>query len=251
MRKKFWKAAVLGSTLGLAVCLMPGCAKQSSSASTDNGNSSSQLTADEVSNMGVDEGTVMSHENGSTSKALAAVATADTSYITWTVNPYTYDGQSWVRTGTLTTSKGYVRIRIDTITFLDAFGNPVEYPRLDTVKTIHHVRHVTQSKGDITATLFIDIIDTLNRGADTTRVKNGTITGTCDGQTLNKSATIANVTRLYANGFWQFPYQGTITTDLPRYTFVITFTGNNTATVTIDNLVTGKTRVVNFTVDDR
>ena len=248
MRKKFWKAAVLGSTLGLAVCLMPGCAKQSSSASTDNGNSSAQLASDEVSNMGVDEGTVMSNAS-SLGKTVAA---ADTTYINWTVDPYHWDtlSQSFVRTASFTTAKGYVRTRTDTITFRDSSGNALRFPSMAGLATIHHVRHVIQSKGDITATLDINVIDSLKKGADTTFVKNGTMTGACDSQVL-KTGVISNVTRLYANGFWQFPYQGTIATDLPRYDFTVQFTGNNQATVTITNLVTGKTRVVNLTVDDR
>ena len=139
--------------------------------------------------------------------------------------------------------------RTDTITFLNGSGTPVEHPRLDSAKTICHVRHVTQSKGSITASLVIDDTDDFNKGSDTTSVNNGTL-GTCDGQTV-KSGTITNVTRVFSNGFWQFPSAGSIAIDMPRYTFTINFIGNDQATVTIDNLITNKTRVVTLTVDNR
>ncbi len=249
MGKKLLKAALIGSTLSIAMVLMPGCTKTTTS--SDNGNSSGQLAADEVSNMGADEAAVVSNQ-GSVGKTVAAVASAESVFIdsiSYTVHPYQYIAPNWVRTATLTTSAGYVRTRVDTITFYNAAGVAVEYPRLDSFTTLHHVRNVTQSKGGILATLTIDVTDSLKRGSDTTFVKNGTITGTCDGQTL-KTGLISNVTRVLSNGVWQFPSAGTISVDMPRYDFTVTFTGNYSATLYVDNLVTGKTRTVYLTVSE-
>jgi hypothetical protein len=251
MGKKLLKAALIGSTLGFAIGLMPGCS--STQSTSDNGNSSAQLIGDEVTNMSADEGAVMTNA-GTAAKTVEAAVTIDTSVsidsISWTVHPYSYNGQSWVRTATLTTSRGYVRTRVDTITFYNAAGTVVEFPRLDTFVTLHHVRSVTQSKGDITATLTFNVTDVITRGStDTTLVKNGTITGTCDGQLL-KSGLITGVTRTFNSGAWQFPSSGTISILMPRYTFNLVYTGGGSATATIDNLVTGKTRIVYLTVSD-
>ena len=85
MKKQLLKAAIIGSTLGLAVALMPGCSKQSSQ--SDNANSSAQLAADEVANMSADEGTVMSNANAGVGKIIASVDSSIDS-ISWSVNPY-------------------------------------------------------------------------------------------------------------------------------------------------------------------
>jgi hypothetical protein len=251
MGKKLLKAAVIGSMLSIAMVLMPGCSK-TTTASSDNGNSSGQLAADEVSNMGADEAAVVGNQGG-VGKIFAAAAAAGsvfTDSISYAVHPYQYISPNWIRTATLTTAAGYVRTRVDTITFFNAAGVPVEYPRLDSFTTLHHLRTVTQSKGDILVTLTIDVTDSLKKGTDTTFVKNGTITGTCDGQTL-KTGLISNVTRVRSDGVWQFPSAGTISVDLPRYDFSITFTGNYSATLYVDNLVTGKTRTVYLTVSEK
>jgi hypothetical protein len=246
MGKKLWKAAIVGSTLGLVVALMPGCSTQSTS--SDNGASSAQLASDEVANMSTTSGTIM-NSAGALSKTVASV---DTSYINWTVHPFAWDSasQSFIRSASLTTSKGYERTRTDTITFLDASGNALRFPTRATVSFIRHHRQVVQDKGDITATLNFNVIDTINKGTDTTFVKNGVMTGTCDDQQIS-SGTITNVTRLLVNGAWQFPSTGTIATTMPRYTFTCQFIGNGQATVTIHNLVNNKTRVITITVDDR
>lgn len=250
MKKQLLKAAIIGSTLGLAVALMPGCSKQSSQ--SDNANSSAQLAADEVANMSADEGTVMSNANAGVGKIIASVDSSIDS-ISWSVNPYHFvSGIGWVRYAVLTTSFGYMRTRADTITFYDTSGNILEIPTMATLYTLRHDRQVNQTKGIITAALSISVFDTLKKSADTTFVKNGAITGTCDGQTL-KTGIISNVTRLYSNGYWQFPSSGSIAVDMPRYDFTITFTGTNasgnyTATVNVDNLVTGKSRTVYLTV---
>jgi len=250
VKKQLLKAAIIGSTLGLAVALMPGCSKQSSQ--SDNANSSAQLAADEVANMSADEGTVMSNANAGVGKIIASVDSSIDS-ISWSVNPYHFvSGIGWVRYAVLTTSFGYMRTRADTITFYDTSGNILEIPTMATLYTLRHDRQVNQTKGIITAALSISVFDTLKKSADTTFVKNGAITGTCDGQTL-KTGIISNVTRLYSNGYWQFPSSGSIAVDMPRYDFTITFTGTNasgnyTATVNVDNLVTGKSRTVYLTV---
>jgi len=251
VKKQLLKAAIIGSTFGLAVALMPGCSKQSSQ--SDNANSSAQLAADEVSNMSADEATVM-NKNAGAGKVVATLASVDSSIdsISWSVNPYHFNGTSWVRLAVLTTSFGYMRTRADTITFYDTSGNILEIPTMATLYTLRHDRQVNQTKGIITAALSISVFDTLKKSADTTFVKNGAITGTCDGQTL-KTGIISNVTRLYSNGYWQFPSSGSIAVDMPRYDFTITFTGTNasgnyTATVNVDNLVTGKSRTVYVTV---
>lgn len=242
MGKMLWKAAIVGSTLGLVVALMPGCATQSS----DNGASSAQMASDEVANMSSTAGAIMSTGGG----AAKTIATADT--INWTVHPFAWDSvsNSFTRTASFTTSKGYARTRIDTITFMDAAGNALRFPTRATVATIHHVRHVEQDKGDITATLDFNIIDTISKGSDTTFIKNGVMTGTCDGQQV-AAGTITNVIRHLVNGMWQFPASGTIATNMPRYTLTIQYIGNNQATVTIHNLMNNKTRIVTLTVDDR
>jgi hypothetical protein len=158
VKKQLLKAAIIGSTLGLAVALMPGCSKQSSQ--SDNANSSAQLAADEVANMSADEGTVMSNANAGVGKIIASVDSSIDS-ISWSVNPYHFvSGIGWVRYAVLTTSFGYMRTRADTITFYDTSGNILEIPTMATLYTLRHDRQVNQTKGIITAALSISVFDT-------------------------------------------------------------------------------------------
>jgi hypothetical protein len=231
---------------GMAL-MLPGCGLNSPT-EADHSQAAAQLASDEVSNMGVDAGNVMS----GVGLGKMVAGTADTSYIDWHVTPYRLDTASvcYVRTATFSTSAGYERTRIDTITFFDANGNKLAHPTIATVSTIHHVRHVEHSNGGEVMNVVFDMTSVLTKGTDTTMVKNGTMTGTYAGDAVS-SGSMVNVTRKYTNGHWQFPESGTVSATFPRFTFSIVYLGAGQATATLTNTVKNKTTIVNIQVDQR
>jgi hypothetical protein len=236
-------AAAIAASVTL---LFPGCFLGPKD--KDTSLSSAQFAADEVSNMGVDAGNLV---NGAGLNKSAAVQT-ETTYVDRHVTPYRWDAasESYVRAATFSTSRGYDRTRVDTVAFTDESGNKLQHPTLATVKSIHHYRHVTHSRGGEEANVVFDMTFVVNKGTDTTLVKNGTISGTYGDETI-ASGTVSNVTRYYKNGYWQFPESGNISATFPRHSIDIQYLGNGQATATIHNLVRDKVTITNIQVDQR
>jgi hypothetical protein len=232
------------AAIGIAA-LVPGCLFRP----LDRLDDTAEYLSQEVANMGGTSGAMMS---GGLGKSLATNMAADTFRADLLIHPFTWNAaiQGWVRTALYTTSEGYQRDRVDTVWFKNAAGDPVQYPTFATVSTVKHVRHVTHSKGDNTADILVTINGSLTAAAETTYVKNGTISGTYNGESC-ATGTIAGVTRQYTGGSWRFPSAGTITADFPRFSYNVQFTGNSTAQVDITNKRTGNVRETTITVSEQ
>ena len=235
---------VIVSVISGIAAFFAGCARE------DISDEFARISAQEVSNMDANSSTMIG-ALGPLPKMAAAVG--DTVYYDWKISPYAWDAvsSSYIRKATFSNlSDGYERERIDTVTFFDVSLNKLQYPTFATVKTIHHVRHVKRDKGGNELDVTVDITSAINLSPDTTHVKNGTITGTYDGEQA-VTGTITNVTRQYTGGHWQFPRSGNIMADFPRRSYEVEFTGNGNATLTITNKSTDKTRVLAIHVDQK
>ncbi len=227
-----------------------GCSK-----SDDISDEFARVSSQEVSNMDANSSGMMS--TSGTAK-LAAVSVADTVTYDLTIHPFSWDtvgGDTFaVRTATLTCSDGFERVRVDTVTFYDGNGNTMRHPTVATVDSIHHVRHVTRDKGGNELNVTVDMhstVSAMDQSGDYTHVKNGTITGTFDGEQA-VSGEITDVTRNYLNGHWQlFPQSGTITADFPHRDYEIDFLGGGEVKLTITNNSTDKTKVETITVNQQ
>lgn len=207
-----------------------------------------RIASQEVSNMSANSSTMI----GENAAAKSAATTGDTIYYDWNVYPYAWDATSgsYIRTATVIGSDGYERIRVDSVTFKDASGTALQYPALLTVKTISHVRSVSRTKSGNELNIRIAMQSTLSTSPEITHVKNGTISGTYNGESI-ATGTISNVTRVYTNRHWQFPRSGSISVDFPRRSFEAEFLGNGDAELTITNKTTDKTRVIRVHVEQR
>jgi hypothetical protein len=210
-----------------------------------------RAASQEVSNMDA-------NSSGMILTGLQKVAAAAADSITYdlVIHPYTWDTVGadtfLVRTATLTCSDGYERTRVDTVTFYDN-GNTTRHPTLSTVDSIHHVRHVTRNKGGNELSVTVDMhstVSALDQNGAYTHVKNGTITGTYDGEQA-VTGTIVNVTRnYYPLTRWQlFPQSGAITADFPRRLYEVDFLGAGFARLTITNKVTDKVRIITINIE--
>ncbi|MGA2506313.1 MAG: hypothetical protein ABSF80_02435 [Chitinispirillaceae bacterium] len=214
-----------------------------------------RISSQEVSNMDANSSGMIS--SGGTPKLVSGVATAsDTVTYDLTIHPFSLDSTDscYIRTATLTCSDGFERVRVDTLTFFGATGK-LWHPTLATVDSIHHVRHVKRDKGGNELNITVDMHSTLNpiqgQSGAYTHVKNGTITGTYDGENAI-TGTITDVTRNYVSGHWQlFPQSGSIIAKFPRRDYEIDFLGLGVVKLTITNNSTGKTKVVTITVDQQ
>ena len=189
---------------------------------------------------------------GATSKSSMANAllksAADTIGVQIEVEPAKWDAgcECFIRSKTLTTSGGYSRVRVDSLSFLDAAGKSLRLPAPARVKTVHHVRAITQSKAGREAQVRVVTDLVITGGTDTVGTWNGTIAGTFAGETY-KSGTITNVVRKLDGKFWKFPESGTISVERPAATLTVTFSGGTSATAVRTSKLTGKS--VTVTID--
>ncbi|MBD3320644.1 MAG: hypothetical protein GF350_06075 [Chitinivibrionales bacterium] len=185
---------------------------------------------------------------GGPAKSLAVLS--DTIKADLTVVPYSYDEAvgGYVRQASFTTSEGYERTRRDTVIFKDASAATLQYPTMATLSSIEHVRRVVHSNGGPQADIRINTTMELTKGADTTGVWNGSLTGTYDNEQV-ATGTIDNVTRIYTNGHWQFLSSGTIETDFPNRAYRIEYSGNNQAMAWITNKRRDRVTEVSISVD--
>jgi hypothetical protein len=240
------KTVLLTAVVSSAAFLLPGCILGPREA--DNSQAAAQFASNEVANMGVDAANAM----GGVGLTKEAAAEAETTYVNWQLHPYAWDAtsQSFVRSATFSTSNGYQRTRIDTMTFADAAGLSLQHPTLATVKTIHHVRHVTHVRGGDEVNVVFDMNSVVNKGADTTLVKNGTMKGTYAGEEM-ASGTVTDVTRMRTNGKWQFPSSGTVSATFPKFTYELVYLGGGAARATLTNTVKDKVTITDIQVDER
>ena len=81
----------------------------------------------------------------------------------------------------------------------------------------------------------------IERIAVATTISEGT--GNYNGEAF-KSGTISQVIRPWENGHFLFPTSGTVEIDRPVFHFLIEFLGDDKATVTIKNKLTGKIHIL-------
>ncbi|MBN2188806.1 MAG: hypothetical protein JW699_05080 [Chitinispirillaceae bacterium] len=170
------------------------------------------------------------------------------------IHPYSWDAASasYVRLAVLTCSDGYERTRIDTITFYGNAG-PIQNPTFAAVDSIRHVRRVTRTRGGSELNIIVDMHAMLaSTASGYTHVKNGSMTGTFDGEQV-ATGTIVNVTRTYstATGWQLWPESGSITADFPRRLFEIDFLGEGFVKLSITNKATDRTRTLTVAVDQQ
>jgi hypothetical protein len=231
--------SVIAVTLWLPGCLF---------SPRDRADNTAEFLSQEIANMGGTGAALIS--GGAPAKAAAAMA--DTFRADLVIHPFAWDsiGECFIRSATYTTSEGYERVRIDTIIFKDAGGLSLRHPTIATVATVQHIRSVTHQKGGNQANVRIVINGVLTVAAETTYVKNGTISGTYNDETF-ATGTITNVTRHYTSGSWRFPDAGSIVGEFPKFTYEVNFLGAGDARVDITTKSTGNVRELTIHVDDR
>jgi hypothetical protein len=232
------------SALAGLLFFVTGCARD-----PDISDEFARIASQEVANM--DANASMGITGGLSKSTAAAADTINNDLI---IHPYSWDAASggYVRTAVLTCSDGYERTRIDTLTFYGNAGT-LQYPTLATVDSVHHVRHVSRSRGGNQLNVAVDMHSTIMMsGGVYTHVKNGTMVGTFDGEQVATGA-IVNVTRIYSPlTHWQlWPASGSVTADFPRRLFEVEFLGAGLVRLTVTNKATDRTRVVTISVDQQ
>jgi hypothetical protein len=169
---------------------------------------------------------------------------------------------AFIRTADVTFENG-TRHRVDTVTFYgqdsaqitDSSLVSTQANRLANVRYIHHARHVSKTFQDKSVDIDFDMHVELVKGADTTAIRNGLITGTFEGDRFDglvqRTRKVTDVTWKWINGQWdKFPISGTIEIDRPLRTIVIEFTGNGTATATVTRKSDNEVKTITITVAD-
>jgi hypothetical protein len=242
--KTIIRVIAISSAAGIAG-LFSGCGLGPNSSVSDE---FARISSQEVANMGDNSSTMIG-------SPLSKIAVAgDTTYYDWSVHPYTWDAAigSYVRSATFSNlTDGYDRTRVDTLTFHDANNNHLQHPTLATVKSIDHIRNVTRTKGGNELNIRVVMNSVISLTPDTTHVKNGTITGTFNGEKVVGTGVIKDVTRQRTNGYWQFPRSGAIACEFPRRSYDVEFLGSGNARLTVTNKTTDKTSVITYHVDER
>jgi len=162
------------------------------------------------------------------------------------IAPFAYreDCQCFVRRARFTGHEGYERTRLDSVTFLDSAGEPMDAFRPARVAKVIYSRDVEREKGAREIQVRIDVtVDIKTEGGAKVGVWNGTMTGAFNGQEF-KSATIANVVRPFADGRFGFPESGLIELTRPVYHYKVVFLGDSQAKVTIRNRRNGRIHVL-------
>jgi hypothetical protein len=241
---RFTRTMIAGSTIAV-IALFSGCLIGPRDAISDE---FARIASQEVSNMSANSSTMI-REGGA---AKNAPVYGDTIYYDWNIVPYTYDAGcgGYIRTATFTCSDGYERIRVDTVIFRDENGAALQNPTLLNVSTVSHVRNVKRTTGGNELDVRIVMNSTISRSPEITHVKNGTISGTYNGETI-ATGSVTAVTRAFENGRWQFPRSGQIMVDFPRRSYEANFLGDGDAELIITNEATDKTRVIRIHVEQR
>jgi hypothetical protein len=240
--RNFRGLAVAGGVVACAVVLgLSGC--RADDDSNYDGDVLSLASA-EVADMGTLEGDIMA--GNLPQKALAGQA--ETTQVNLVVNRFAYvpETGSYVREAVLTTSEGYQRTRLDTVTFRDESGATQQVPSVLTTRSIEHTRRAFHTWTGGSADVRFNATTSFVTGAQTTMIRNGTLSGSVNGIEV-ATGKIDSVTSTYLFGFWQFPQSGSVWLEFPVWSYDITFTGGGGARATVTNKDTERTWVV--TVD--
>ncbi len=250
-----YSAAAALLTLGFTGCMTSPSSSSNTAGYTSSGESA--FIKQESENMGQ---VWNSGASASTSTGLAKEA-SDTVMDTITgdlvITPLHYDSacQCFVRVANYTSSVGFERQRLDSITLVDSNGNPMSRFRPLLAKTIIHNRHVTRIRSNLGTEVDVNFNTTLtwaDSGSKRVGVWNGTITGTFNGVTF-KTGSIDNVVRTWYPLLLRFGFPSSGSIDIDRisgkgaeFTLDIVFTGEGSADVSVTNKATDKTLTIHI-----
>ncbi|MBN1983861.1 MAG: hypothetical protein JW795_20175 [Chitinivibrionales bacterium] len=235
-------------TAAVAISIFFHCSKIVNTSADDTESSdAAQFYADEISNMSANSSSAIS---SATSKVLQRQG--DTTTVDWVIHPFAWDAgsESYVRSASMTTSKGYERVRIDTVTYFDSSDNKLRFPTVKKLAKIHHVRHVTHSKGGREVQNCFNLWNAFSPTPEPTLVQNGIMTGTFNDEAIS-TGTITDVTRRKIDGRWQMPESGIITLETPKRIIIVEYTGSGAAMATLHNKLTNVTKVITINVDEQ
>jgi hypothetical protein len=164
---------------------------------------------------------------------------------------YNADCSCFLRKAEFTGSRGYERVRLDSVTLLDSAGQALTTWDRERIAKIVHKRHVTHTKGARQVDVHFNTEAVFKLDNDVVvGVWNGTMTGSFDGEEF-KSATVSQVTREYRNGKFRFPISGSVTVVRPLRTYALQFLGEGDAQVTITHRRTGRVTIITVDRDYR
>jgi hypothetical protein len=167
------------------------------------------------------------------------------------IDPFKYDStcRCFVRRAKFTNSKGYERLRLDSITFVDTNGDTMSVFNRKALGKFYHKRHVTRTKGGNEFDVTFDIqVEVKTEGDNKVGVWNGTVDGTYNGEAL-AAGSINDVKRVVTNGHYGFPVSGSIEIDRPVFHFLVEFLGDGKAKATIKNKKNGRIHIIWIDVD--
>ena len=229
-------AALVGS----AALLLTGCLTKSEDSSFKSDGQSAYMTS-EIDQMGQ---IYTGPSVGAKTSGLGLTITGEI-----VIQPFSFVEacSCFVRNAKYDNSKGNERIRVDTVTLLDASGAKMSVFQPALIAKIIHTRDVTLSKGDKgdkDANIHLDLtIEIKTQDGVKVGVWNGTMAGNYNSQAF-KSGTITNITRVWANGHFGFPISGTAELDRPVLHFLMEFLGDGKAKFTITNKVNHKIHIL-------
>jgi hypothetical protein len=227
--------------IGFASLAFTGCVTRNEEAAAYDSDGQGAFLVSELDQMGQSLGQLPDAPLGKVAESSGIVIRGEL-----VVEPFAYqeDCQCFVRRARYTGQEGFERVRIDSVTFLDSAGEPMDAFRPARVAKVIYSRDVEREKGAREVQVRIDVtVDIKTEGGSKVGVWNGTMTGTFDGQEF-KSGTIANVVRPFANGRFGFPESGIIDLTRPVFHYKVEFLGDSKAKVTIRNRLNGRIHVL-------
>ena len=162
------------------------------------------------------------------------------------IDPFAYKAecQCFVRKAHFTGQKGYERDRLDSVSFLDSAGAPMDTWKPANVAKVIYRRNVERSKDAKEVLVRIDIVvDVKTENGVKVGVWNGTMNGTFNGQEF-KGGTITNVVRPFIDGRFRFPESGSIELTRPAFHFLVEFLGDGKSKVTIKNRLNNRIHIL-------
>lgn len=226
-------AALVGS----AALLLTGCLTTSEDSSFKSDGQSAYMTS-EIDQMGqIYSGSSV----GAKTSGLGMTITGEL-----VIQPFSFVEacSCFVRNAKYNNTQGNERIRVDTVTLLNASGAKMSVFQPALIAKIIHTRDVTRFKGDKEANIHLDLtIEIKTQDGVKVGVWNGTMAGNYNSQAF-KSGTITNITRVWEGGHFGFPISGTAEIDRPVLHFLMEFLGDSKAKFTITNKVNNKVHIL-------
>jgi hypothetical protein len=162
------------------------------------------------------------------------------------IDPWAYQAgcQCFVRRAEYTGERGFERLRLDSVTFLDSAGSALDSFRPARIAKALYRRNVTKSKDGRQVDVRIDVVVDMKRDGDLrVGVWNGTMSGSFNGQEF-KNGSITEVVRPFVDGRFRFPESGILEINRPVFRFKVEFLGDGRAKVTIRNKVNDRIHVL-------